>query len=218
MAYRDPPRVPLYPVQLDFHTITDLLYSWVIQKAPGRSLSEFTGLRSHTASVKIDRVLASNLQKRLVALLVASRAGELAKPWKSEGSAALALPSVIQHSSVQKLFCMTKSTGGAFDPPTQRTINVITHTLIPPISLQAIDIHKEKVARREIGALASSKNIARAQKVVAPSVKERPQRFVRSQINFNTLDHVGHGTKVAEKSQVLDDRYSKKEVRSTYTQ
>ena len=67
------------------------------------------------------------------------------------------------------------------------------------------------MARREIGALASSKNITRAQKVVAPSQKERPQRFVRSQINFNTLDHVGHGTKVVDKSQVIDDRY-KKEV------
>ena len=49
--------------------------------------------------------------------------------------------------------------------------------------------------------------------MVAPSIKERPQRFVRSQINFNALDHVGHGTRVAEKNQVLDDRYSKKEVR-----
>ena len=67
------------------------------------------------------------------------------------------------------------------------------------------------MARREIGSLASSKNIARAQKVVAPSQKERPQRFVRSQINFNTLDHVGHGTKVVDKNQVIDDRY-KKEV------
>ena len=49
--------------------------------------------------------------------------------------------------------------------------------------------------------------------MVAPSQKERPQRFVRSQINFNTLDHVGHGTKVVDKNQVIDDRY-KKEVSS----
>ena len=35
-----------------------------------------------------------------MALLVASRAAEFAKPWKSD---ALALPSVIQHSPVQKL-------------------------------------------------------------------------------------------------------------------
>ena len=78
-------------------------------RAPGRSLSESTGLRPHAASVKIDRpifALASQLKqlaKRLVAVLVASRAAEFAKPWKSEGSAALALPSVIQHSPVQKL-------------------------------------------------------------------------------------------------------------------
>ena len=32
MVYRDPPRVPLYPVQLDFRTIIDLLYSWAIQR------------------------------------------------------------------------------------------------------------------------------------------------------------------------------------------
>ena len=125
-------------------------------------------------------MLASGLQKCLVALLVASRAAEFAKPWKSEGSAALALPSVIQHSPVQKLCecpadfrgveatCKSVlwlswlphalvsspnlgrfgrlrlavrhtaqsrsksvlydecSTGGAFDTPTQRTINTLT--------------------------------------------------------------------------------------------
>ena len=82
-------------------------------KAPGRSLSESTGLRLHAASVEIDRpifALASglnDLQKCLVALLVASRAGELTKPWKSGGSATLALLSVIQHSPVQELLCMT---------------------------------------------------------------------------------------------------------------
>ena len=32
MVYRDPPRVPLYPVQLDFRTLIDLLYSWAIQR------------------------------------------------------------------------------------------------------------------------------------------------------------------------------------------
>ena len=61
-------------------------------KAPGRSLSESTGLRPHEASVKINRpifALASGL-KQPVVLLVASHAAEFAKPWKSEGSAALA--------------------------------------------------------------------------------------------------------------------------------
>ena len=60
MVYRDPPRVPLYPVQLDFRTIIVLVGD---SKAPGRSLSESTG---HAASVKIDRpifALASGLKQ-----------------------------------------------------------------------------------------------------------------------------------------------------------
>ena len=81
-------------------------------KAPGRSLSESTRLRSHAASVEIDRpifALASGLKQFAKASCGSpgsSRAGELAKLWKCEGSAALTLLSVIQHSSVQKLFCM----------------------------------------------------------------------------------------------------------------
>ena len=58
----------------------------------------------------------------LVALLVASRAAEFAKPWKSEGSATLALPSVIQHSPVQNLFCMTNA---ALAVPLIRPRNVL---------------------------------------------------------------------------------------------
>ena len=52
MAYRDPPRVPLYPLQIDFRSLTVLVG---VSKAPGRSLSGSTGLRLHPASVKIDR-------------------------------------------------------------------------------------------------------------------------------------------------------------------
>ena len=110
--YLDPAPRAIISRTKSVYTITDSLYSW---EAPGRSLSESTGLRLHAASVEIDRpifALASGLKqfaKCLVALLVASRTGELAKPWKSEGSAALALPSAIQHSSVQKLFCITNT-------------------------------------------------------------------------------------------------------------
>ena len=77
---------------------------------------------------------------------------------------------------------------------------------------QAVDIHKEKVARREIGALASSKNITRAQKVVVPAQKERPQKFFRQRLDFTCLDGIGHGTKVADSTTRIDERYSGKEV------
>ncbi len=79
-------------------------------------------------------------------------------------------------------------------------------------SSQAVDIHKEKVARREIGALASSKNITRAQKVVVPAQKERPQKFFRQRLDFTCLDGIGHGTKVADSTTRIDERYSGKEV------
>lgn len=53
------------------------------------------------------------------------------------------------------------------------------------------------MARREIGALASSKNITRTQKVVTPSQKEKPQKYVRNKLDFNSLDHVGHGIRTS---------------------
>ena len=71
-----------------------------------------------------------------------------------------------------------------------------------------MDIHKEKVARREIGALASSKNITRAQKVVAPTQKERPQKFMRSRLDFSALDHIGHGIKVTDSTSGITKRYA----------
>ena len=63
MTISTPPLVPLYRVQLDFRTIIVLVGD---SKAPGRSLSESTGLRPHAASVKIDRpifALASGLKQ-----------------------------------------------------------------------------------------------------------------------------------------------------------
>ncbi|XP_033982856.1 abl interactor 2-like, partial [Trematomus bernacchii] len=60
---------------------------------------------------------------------------------------------------------------------------------------QTVDIHKEKVARREIGILTTNKNTTRSHKIVAPSNPERPVRFIRKPIDFNVLDDIGHGVK-----------------------
>ena len=91
--------------------------------------------------------------------------------------------------------------------------HTLTHTHTHTYThAQAVDIHKEKVARREIGALASSKNITRAQKVVVPTQKERPQKFMRQRLDFSCLDSIGHGTKVADSTTRIDERYSGKEV------
>uniref|UniRef100_A0A3Q2SR68 Abl-interactor 1a n=1 Tax=Fundulus heteroclitus TaxID=8078 RepID=A0A3Q2SR68_FUNHE len=60
---------------------------------------------------------------------------------------------------------------------------------------QTVDIHKEKVARREIGILTTNKNTARTHKIIAPSNMERPVRYIRKPIDYNVLDDVGHGVK-----------------------
>ncbi|XP_019745119.1 abl interactor 1a isoform X7 [Hippocampus comes] len=60
---------------------------------------------------------------------------------------------------------------------------------------QTVDIHKEKVARREIGILTTNKNTARTHKIIAPANMERPVRYIRKPIDYALLDDVGHGVK-----------------------
>ncbi|XP_069388805.1 abl interactor 2-like isoform X5 [Paralichthys olivaceus] len=60
---------------------------------------------------------------------------------------------------------------------------------------QTVDIHKEKVARREIGILTTNKNTCRSHKIVAPSNPERPVRYIRKPIDYGVLDDIGHGVK-----------------------
>ncbi|XP_042281787.1 abl interactor 1-like isoform X4 [Thunnus maccoyii] len=60
---------------------------------------------------------------------------------------------------------------------------------------QTVDIHKEKVARREIGILTTNKNTSRSHKIVAPANPERPVRYIRKPIDYSVLDDIGHGVK-----------------------
>uniref|UniRef100_A0A8B9HVN4 Abl interactor 2 n=1 Tax=Astyanax mexicanus TaxID=7994 RepID=A0A8B9HVN4_ASTMX len=62
---------------------------------------------------------------------------------------------------------------------------------------QTVDIHKEKVARREIGILTTNKNTSRTHKIIAPANPERPVRYIRKPIDYNMLDDIGHGVKVS---------------------
>uniref|UniRef100_A0A667YPY5 Abl-interactor 1a n=1 Tax=Myripristis murdjan TaxID=586833 RepID=A0A667YPY5_9TELE len=63
---------------------------------------------------------------------------------------------------------------------------------------QTVDIHKEKVARREIGILTTNKNTSRTHKIIAPANMERPVRYIRKPIDYTVLDDVGHGVKVSQ--------------------
>ncbi|KAM8871358.1 abl interactor 2b isoform 9-T9 [Synchiropus picturatus] len=60
---------------------------------------------------------------------------------------------------------------------------------------QTVDIHKEKVARREIGILTTNKNTSRTHKIIAPANPERPVRYIRKPIDYGLLDDMGHGVK-----------------------
>ncbi|XP_058468397.1 abl interactor 2-like isoform X10 [Solea solea] len=60
---------------------------------------------------------------------------------------------------------------------------------------QTVDIHKEKVARREIGILTTNKNTSRTHKIIAPANPERPVRYIRKPVDYSILDDMGHGVK-----------------------
>ncbi|XP_063647661.1 abl interactor 2 isoform X45 [Pan troglodytes] len=62
---------------------------------------------------------------------------------------------------------------------------------------ETVDIHKEKVARREIGILTTNKNTSRTHKIIAPANLERPVRYIRKPIDYTILDDIGHGVKVS---------------------
>ncbi|NXM27399.1 ABI3 protein, partial [Oxyruncus cristatus] len=60
---------------------------------------------------------------------------------------------------------------------------------------QRVDIHKEKVSRREIGSLTVSKRFPPYQKIVPPSNPPSLEPYYRKPLNFSALDDIGHGVK-----------------------
>ncbi|XP_016404829.1 abl interactor 1-like isoform X5 [Sinocyclocheilus rhinocerous] len=61
---------------------------------------------------------------------------------------------------------------------------------------QTVDMHREKVARREIGAFTVAKRVPRSHKIVPPAKnKEAKIKYSRAPISFSSLDSVGHGMK-----------------------
>ncbi|KHJ79625.1 hypothetical protein OESDEN_20722 [Oesophagostomum dentatum] len=58
-----------------------------------------------------------------------------------------------------------------------------------------VNIHKEKLARREIGALTTNKTLQKQPKIIAPAAQEPTQRYKRTPIDFSVLDGIGHGVR-----------------------
>ncbi|XP_071942314.1 abl interactor 2-like [Antedon mediterranea] len=66
---------------------------------------------------------------------------------------------------------------------------------------QTVSIHKEKVARREIGVLTTNKNVTRTHKIIAPANPERPAKYKSKLIDYTALDAIGHGLKIGQPKQ-----------------
>ncbi|XP_036195429.1 ABI gene family member 3 isoform X2 [Myotis myotis] len=75
---------------------------------------------------------------------------------------------------------------GAVEPPLAVTSNPVT---------QMVNMHMEKVARREIGTLATVQRLHPSQKVIAPKSLPPLTPYFRKPLNFGCLDDIGHGIK-----------------------
>ncbi|XP_022527750.1 ABI family, member 3a isoform X2 [Astyanax mexicanus] len=65
-----------------------------------------------------------------------------------------------------------------------------------------VDMHREKVARREIGVFTVGKRYSRSNKVIPPSGGKGPQpKYSRTPITYAALDSLGHGMKDSKKPQ-----------------
>ena len=74
---------------------------------------------------------------------------------------------------------------------------------------QIIVIHKEKVARREIGQLTTNKTVRAQHKIVQPSAEETEptRRYVRQPIDYSILDDIGHGVRVQPTQMHMQSRF-----------
>uniref|UniRef100_W5N6C1 ABI family, member 3a n=1 Tax=Lepisosteus oculatus TaxID=7918 RepID=W5N6C1_LEPOC len=65
---------------------------------------------------------------------------------------------------------------------------------------QTVDMHREKVSRREIGVFTTVKRMPRNQKIIPPpATPEQKTKYSRTPIAYATLDSVGHGMKDSSK-------------------
>lgn len=64
---------------------------------------------------------------------------------------------------------------------------------------QTVEMHKEKVARREIGVFTTVRRVPRNHKIIPPTAPQPRSPYSRRPINYQQLDELGHGMKVSGK-------------------
>uniref|UniRef100_A0A3B4ASG1 Abl-interactor homeo-domain homologous domain-containing protein n=1 Tax=Periophthalmus magnuspinnatus TaxID=409849 RepID=A0A3B4ASG1_9GOBI len=66
---------------------------------------------------------------------------------------------------------------------------------------QSVEMHKEKVSRREIGSFTAQRRVPRGHKLLPPADPKPRPSYTRQPISFQLLDVVGHGIKVSDRSE-----------------
>uniref|UniRef100_A0A096MB14 Abl-interactor homeo-domain homologous domain-containing protein n=1 Tax=Poecilia formosa TaxID=48698 RepID=A0A096MB14_POEFO len=67
---------------------------------------------------------------------------------------------------------------------------------------QTIEMHKEKVARREIGAFTAVRRVPRNHKIIPPTATQPRPSYSRRPINYQQLDEIGHGISQQKKTKL----------------
>ncbi|KAJ8254575.1 hypothetical protein COCON_G00211870 [Conger conger] len=76
---------------------------------------------------------------------------------------------------------------------------------------QTVDMHREKVARREIGVFTTVKRVPRSHKIIPPAATPDPKpKYSRTPITYSSLDGLGHGMKESGKEQGRQGTMSQK--------
>ncbi|NXV73671.1 ABI3 protein, partial [Atlantisia rogersi] len=80
---------------------------------------------------------------------------------------------------------------------------------------QKVDMHKEKVSRREIGLLTVSKKFPSHHKIISPPNPPSLEPYYRKPLNFSILDDIGHGIKDNSTQLSRTGTLSRKGIKST---
>ncbi|XP_076792038.1 ABI gene family member 3 isoform X2 [Arvicanthis niloticus] len=82
---------------------------------------------------------------------------------------------------------------------------------------QMVNMHMEKVARREIGTLATVMRLPPSQKVIPPESLPPLAPYCRKPLNFACLDDIGHGIKDLSTQLSRTGTLSRKSIKATAT-
>ncbi|KAM6163233.1 ABI gene family member 3 isoform 2-T2 [Rhynchocyon petersi] len=82
---------------------------------------------------------------------------------------------------------------------------------------QMVDMHLEKVARREIGTLAVVQRLPPGQKIIAPESLPALKPYYRKPLNFGCLDDIGHGVKDSSTQLARTGTLSRKSIKAPAT-